>query len=65
MQRYVLMTAAHNEGKLIGNTIEAVLAQTVLPALWVIVSDRSTDDTDNIVKAYAEKHNFIRLIHLD
>lgn len=65
MQRYVLMTAAHNEGKLIGNTIEAVLAQTVLPALWVIVSDRSTDDTDNIVKAYAKKHNFIHLIHLD
>jgi glycosyltransferase involved in cell wall biosynthesis len=65
MERYVLMTAAHNEAKLIGNTIEAVLAQTVRPALWVIVSDRSTDDTGNIVKTYAEKYSFIHLIRLD
>ncbi|RZU39960.1 glycosyltransferase [Edaphobacter modestus] len=65
MERYVLMTAAHNEAKLIGATIETVLAQTALPSLWVIVSDRSTDDTDNIVKEYCAKHSFMRLIRLN
>jgi glycosyltransferase involved in cell wall biosynthesis len=65
MERYVLMTAAHNEARLIGITIEAVLAQTVLPSLWVIVSDRSPDDTDNVVAGYCLKHSFMRLIRLD
>ena len=65
MERYVLMTAAHNEAKLIGATIESVLAQTMRPALWIIVSDRSTDDTDTIVARYCSEHSFMRLIHLD
>jgi glycosyltransferase involved in cell wall biosynthesis len=65
MERYVIMTAAHNEAKLIGTTIESVLAQTVRPALWIIVSDRSTDETDEIVARYCSEHSFMRLIHLD
>ena len=44
MERYVLMTAAHNE---------------------VIVSDRSPDDTDNVVAGYCLKNSFMRLIRLD
>ena len=57
--KYVLMTAAHNEAAYIENTIQSVLAQTTLPEKWVIVSDGSTDDTDRVIKAYAEKHDLI------
>ena len=57
---YVLMTAAHNEEADIANTIESVLAQTVLPRRWLIVSDNSTDRTNEIVQSYADKHDFIR-----
>ena len=53
------MTAAHNEAAYIENTIQSVLAQTTLPEKWVIVSDSSTDDTDRVIKAYAEKHDLI------
>jgi glycosyltransferase involved in cell wall biosynthesis len=56
---YCLMTAAYNEQDNIGRTIEAVLAQTWLPKRWVIVSDASTDKTDEIIKSYADKHPFI------
>jgi len=57
--KYVLITAAHNEAAYIEATIQSVLAQTILPARWVIVSDGSTDETDRIIKAYEEKHDFI------
>ena len=59
---YVLITAAYNEGAHIGATIEAVLSQTVTPRKWVIISDGSTDNTDAIIKQYAERSNFIEYI---
>jgi glycosyltransferase involved in cell wall biosynthesis len=59
---YVLLTAAFNEEAYIQETIESVLAQETLPKVWVIVSDSSTDRTDEIVRRYAENHSFIRLI---
>jgi poly-beta-1,6-N-acetyl-D-glucosamine synthase len=65
MQRYVLMTAAHNEVGFIGQTIESVLSQTILPVAWVIVSDRSTDGTDDIVASYCREHSFLRFIRLN
>jgi glycosyltransferase involved in cell wall biosynthesis len=59
---YVLITAARNEEAYINNTIESVLAQTILPKKWVIVSDGSTDRTDEIVLKYSENFNFITLV---
>jgi glycosyltransferase involved in cell wall biosynthesis len=59
---YVLMTAAHNEEADIANTIESVLAQTVLPRRWLIVSDNSTDRTNEIIQSYSDKHDFIRFL---
>lgn len=57
------MTAAHNEENFIEGAIESVLSQTLLPRRWVIVSDNSTDRTDEIVGSYARQHDFIRLLH--
>ncbi len=61
---YVLMTAAHNEEDFIEGAIRSVLAQTRLPERWVIVSDNSTDRTDEIVESYARQHDFIRILHI-
>lgn len=63
--RYVLLTAAYNEERFIGRTIESVLAQTILPARWVIVSDSSTDHTDEIVRGYCARHAFMRLLRIE
>jgi glycosyltransferase involved in cell wall biosynthesis len=61
---YVLITSARNEEDYIETTIRAVLSQTVLPARWVIVSDGSTDRTEEIVNSYASRHGFIKLLRL-
>jgi glycosyltransferase involved in cell wall biosynthesis len=62
---YALVTPARNEARYIEQTIRSVVAQTVLPACWVIVSDGSTDGTDEIVERYARLHPWIRRIRLD
>jgi poly-beta-1,6-N-acetyl-D-glucosamine synthase len=59
---YVLMTAAHNEELHIETTIQSVLAQTYRPKRWVIVSDASTDRTDQIIESYAHDYEFISFI---
>src|ERR1700680_4926581 len=61
---YVLITAAYNEETYIERTILSVVAQTLLPQRWVIVSDGSTDRTDEIVLKYAQTYPFIELLPL-
>jgi glycosyltransferase involved in cell wall biosynthesis len=62
---YVLVTAAHNEAQLIEGTLSAVVAQTVRPDRWVVVSDGSTDETDDIVRNYGSRFAFIELLRID
>jgi glycosyltransferase involved in cell wall biosynthesis len=62
--RYVLITAAKNEELFLEKTIQSVLNQTIKPARWVIVSDGSTDRTNDIVEEYRKKNKFIELIAL-
>ncbi len=64
LPRYVLITPARNEAQFIEATIESVLAQSVRPLRWVIVSDGSTDGTDKIVKGYAHQHQWIELVRM-
>src|SRR5579884_1250954 len=61
---YVLVTPARNEAQLIEHTLKSVVAQTVLPLKWVIVSDGSTDGTNQIVGRYAAEYPWIELVVL-
>lgn len=61
---YVLITPARNEAQFIELTLKSVVSQTVKPMKWVIVSDGSTDGTDDIVKKYASEHSWIELIRM-
>jgi glycosyltransferase involved in cell wall biosynthesis len=61
---YVLITPAHNEEDYIEQTIQSVISQTVLPKKWVIVSDGSTDQTDEIVKKYAAIYDWIEFVRM-
>ena len=60
--KYVLVTPARNEQDYITHTLSSVVAQTVLPEKWVVVSDGSTDRTDEIVKEYAVRYPWIELL---
>src|SRR5258705_6705046 len=61
---YVLITPARNEERFIELTIKSVVAQTVRPLKWVIVSDGSTDRTDVIVQRYSVDHPWIELVRM-
>jgi glycosyltransferase involved in cell wall biosynthesis len=61
---YVLITPARNEAQFIEQTIKSVVAQTVRPVRWVIVSDGSTDGTDDIVRKYTAHHSWIALVRM-
>jgi len=61
---YVLITPARNEEAFIELTIKSVVGQTVRPIKWVIVSDGSTDRTDEIAKKYAAEHDWIELVRM-
>lgn len=63
-QTYVLITAVRDERLFIHQTIEAVVAQTVRPLRWVIVSDGSTDGTDDIVREYAARYSWIEFVRM-
>jgi len=63
--KYVLMTAAYNEQATIGKTLESVTHQTLLPKRWVVVSDGSSDRTDEIIQEYARNWPFIRYLRRD
>jgi poly-beta-1,6-N-acetyl-D-glucosamine synthase len=57
---YCIITPVRDEEEFIGGTIEAVAAQTVRPAEWIIVDDGSTDQTSSIIERYAQKYPWIR-----
>ena len=59
---YVLITSAKNEENFIRLTIESVVLQSILPVKWIIVSDNSTDGTDDIIREYSSKFSFIKYV---
>jgi glycosyltransferase involved in cell wall biosynthesis len=60
----VLITPARNEEAFIEQTIRCVISQTIRPQKWVIVSDGSTDGTDDIVKKYLTDYQWIELVRM-
>jgi len=64
-RRYILVTAAKNEGENLPKLIQAVAEQTIKPVLWVIADDGSTDNTPEIIKEAMEKHKWIQCIRLN
>lgn len=59
--KYVLVSPVRNEAKYIQLTLDSVVAQSHLPERWVIVSDGSTDATDDIIRHYVGSHPFVKL----
>ena len=59
---YVLISPCRNEADYMRRTLDSVVAQTVQPALWVIVDDGSTDATPTILAEYSAEHDWIRVV---
>lgn len=63
--KYVIISPCRNEAKFMRQTLDSVVAQTVMPALWVIVDDGSTDESPALLAEYAAKYEFIRIVTRD
>jgi biofilm PGA synthesis N-glycosyltransferase PgaC len=62
--QYLLITPAKNEAAFIELTIQSVVKQTVRPVRWLVVSDGSSDGTDEIVSRYAAQYYWIELFRM-
>lgn len=62
--KYALVTPARNEESFLDATIRSVVAQTIPPVRWVIVSDGSTDRTDEIIRQYSAQHAWITFLRM-
>jgi len=62
MAAYVIVTPARNEEDHLERLSRCVLAQTVKPLVWVIVSDGSTDRTDEIARRLAAEVPWVRFL---
>ena len=54
-RRYIVVTPCRNEEKNLSNLVQSMTAQTIRPALWVIVDDGSTDKTGKIIDEVEKK----------
>lgn len=61
MLPYVVITPARNEEKHIERLLNSMVRQTHPPLKWVIVSDGSTDGTEERVKSYGRQYPWIHL----
>lgn len=61
-RRYALISPCRNEARFIKTTLDSVISQSELPALWVIVDDGSTDETMDILMQYSAQYPWIKVV---
>ena len=60
-----IMIPAHNEEEVIVNTVENILAIDYPNFEVIVIDDRSTDNTPNVVNELADKHDKVRALIRD
>ena len=63
--RYIIITTAKNEEKKLPLLANSLIKQTVLPQIWFILNDGSTDKTEKIIEELKLKHEWIYSVNLD
>ena len=61
--KYIVVSPVRDEEQYISLTINSILAQTIRPALWIIVNDGSTDHTRRIIESAARSNSWIKVVN--
>src|SRR5215475_1679605 len=59
---YLLVSPCRDEAQYLRRTLNSVAAQSVPPALWMVVDDGSTDETPAILEEYARRLPYLRVV---
>jgi biofilm PGA synthesis N-glycosyltransferase PgaC len=65
MIKYVAITPARDEERLLPGLIDSMATQTILPRRWIIVNDGSADSTRMLLDRAAQKYPWIEAHHLE
>lgn len=55
----------YNHGRYIAVALEAIVSQSFKPSEVIVCDDGSTDDSVEIIRGFADRYNFVRLIKND
>jgi biofilm PGA synthesis N-glycosyltransferase PgaC len=61
-RRYLLLSPCRDEAQYLRRTLDSVAAQSVRPALWVVVDDGSNDETPAILQNYVTRLPYLRVV---
>ena len=61
-RRYLLVSPCRDEAAFMRRTLDSVAAQSVKPALWIVVDDGSRDETPRILEEYSRKLPWLRVV---
>ena len=61
-RNYVLISPCRDEAEYMRRTLDSVMAQSIPPALWVVVDDGSTDDTLAILDSYRARMPYLKVV---
>ncbi len=64
-RRYLLVSPCRDEAEYLRRTLDSVAMQSVLPALWIVVDDGSTDETSAILAEYSARLPYLRVVRRD
>ena len=62
---FLLISTLRNEAENLPALLESVKAQSVKPALWLIMNDNSTDDTSQLITEAAKENSYIHPVNLE
>jgi glycosyltransferase involved in cell wall biosynthesis len=60
--RLLIISPCRDEAQYMRETLDTVLAQTLLPTRWIVVDDGSTDDSAGILAEYAARAPWIDVV---
>jgi poly-beta-1,6-N-acetyl-D-glucosamine synthase len=61
-RRYLLISPCRDEAQFLRRTLDSVAAQSLPPALWVVVDDGSADATPAVLEDYARRLPYLRVV---
>lgn len=61
-RRILLVSPCRDEAKFMRRTLDSIMANSVVPARWIIIDDGSTDDTPKILAEYAARFPCIQVV---